>query len=77
MTKINNIRDMSDKELYSFINQVSNNNGRVCCKCGKIVYKDDRVTISKTIGVAPKKICCLCKGCYSDLLDYLGIADID
>lgn len=74
---LNKIRDMSDKELYSFINTVSNNNGRVCCKCGKIVYKNERVTISKTIDIAAKKICCLCKSCYSDLLDYLGIADND
>ena len=77
MINFNNIRNMSDKELYSFINQVSNNNGRVCCKCGKIVYKNDRVTISKTVDIAVKKICCLCKDCYSDLLDYLGIADIN
>lgn len=77
MTKISSIKEMSDKELYAFINQVSNNNGRVCCKCGKIVYKNERVTISKTVDVAAKKICCLCKDCYSDLLDYLGIADID
>ncbi len=76
MNKIDNIRNMSDKELYSFINQVSNNNGRVCCKCGKIVYKNERVTISKTVDTAAKKICCLCRDCYSDLLDYLGVCDV-
>lgn len=66
---------MTDKELYSFINQVSNNNGRVCCKCGKIVFKDERITLNSTKGIENKKICCLCKGCYSDLLDYLGVND--
>ena len=76
MTKLDNIRNMSAKELYSFINQVSNNNGRICCKCGKIVYRKERVTISKTVDTSAKKICCLCKDCYSDLLDYLGVADI-
>ena len=73
--KIDNIRKMSDKELYTFINSISNQNGRICCKCGTIVYKEKRVTLSRTIGVAPKKICCLCKDCYSELLDWLGIND--
>lgn len=74
--KINNIRKMNDKELYSFINNISNNNGRICCKCGKIVYKNDRVTLMRNIDVVSKKICCLCKDCYSDLLDYLEINDV-
>lgn len=75
MNSLKDIRNMSDKELYSFINKVSNNNGRVCSKCGKIVYKNERVTLSRTIDIAAKKICCLCKSCYVDLLDYLGVAD--
>lgn len=74
--KISDIKNMSDKDLYSFINNVSNNNGRVCCKCGKVVYKNERVTLMKNVDVASKKICCLCKDCYSDLLDYLGINDV-
>ena len=74
--KINNIRKMNDKELNSFINNFSNNNGRICCKCGKIVYKNDRVTLMRNIDVVSKKICCLCKDCYSDLLDYLEINDV-
>ena len=74
--KISDIRKMSDKELNSFINKVSNNNGRVCCKCGKIVYKNERVTLMKNVDVASKKICCLCKDCYGDLLEYLGINDV-
>ena len=74
--EINNIRKMNDKELYSFINNFSNNNGRICCKCGKIVYKNDRVTLMRNIDVVSKKICCLCKDCYSDLLDYLEINDV-
>lgn len=74
---LNNIRNMSDKELYTFINNISNQNGRICCKCGQIVYRDNRVTISRTIDVAPKKICCLCKDCYSDLLEWLGVNDCE
>ena len=75
--KLDNIRNMSDKELYTFINNISNQNGRICGKCGQIVYRDNRVTISRTIDVAPKKVCCLCKECYSDLLDWLGVNDCD
>ena len=75
--QLNNIREMNDRELYTFINNISNQNGRICCKCGKIVYKEQRVTLSRTIDVAPKKICCLCKECYSELLDYLGVNDCE
>ena len=75
--KIENIRQMSDKELYSYLNRISNQNGRICCKCGAIVFKNDRVTLMRNINVTSKKICCLCKDCYSDLLDYLGINDIE
>lgn len=75
--KLDNIRKMNDRELYTFINNISNQNGRICCKCGKIVYKEQRVTLSRTIDIAAKKICCLCKDCYSDLLDYLGVNDCE
>lgn len=74
---LDRIRNMNDKQLYTFINNISNNNGRVCCKCGKIIYKDNRITLSRNINVTNKKICCLCKNCYSDLLDYLGVNDIE
>lgn len=73
--KLQNIREMNDRELYTFINNISNNNGRICCKCGKIVYRENRITISRNVDVATKKICCLCKECYADLLDWLGVND--
>ena len=71
--ELQNIRKMNDRELYTFINNISNNNGRICCKCGKIVYRENRITISRNVDVATKKICCLCKECYADLLDWLGV----
>ena len=40
-------------------------------------YKDNRITLSRNIDVTNKKICCLCKNCYSDLLDWLGINDCE
>ena len=75
--KLNNIREMNDRELYTFINNISNQNGRICCKCGKIVFKEDRITLSRNVNVATKKICCLCKDCYSDLLDWLEVNDCE
>ena len=75
--KLQNIREMNDRELYTFINNISNNNGRICCKCGKIVYRENRITILRNVDVTTKKICCLCKECYADLLDWLGVNDCD
>ena len=75
--KLQNIREMNDRELYTFINNISNNNGRICCKCWKIVYRENRITISRNVDVTTKKICCLCKGCYADLLDWLGVNDCE
>ena len=75
--KLQNIREMNDRELYTFINNISNNNGGICCKCGKIVYRENRITISRNVDVATKKICCLCKECYADLLDWLGVNDCE
>ncbi len=75
--KLNNIREMNDKELYTFINNISNQNGRICCKCGKIIFKEDRITLSRNVDVTTKKICCLCKSCYSDLLDWLEVNDCE
>ena len=75
--RLDDIRKMSDKELNSFINKISKNNGRVCCKCGAIVYRNNRVTLMRNIDVTAKKICCLCKDCYSKLLDWLGVNDCE
>ena len=75
--KLQNIREMNDRELYTFINNISNSNGRICCKCGKIVYRENRITISRNVDVATIKICCLCKECYADLLDWLGVNDCE
>lgn len=73
--KLNDIREMNDKELNSFINKITNNNGRVCCKCGKIIFKKERITIMINRDIVSKKLCCICKDCYTDLLDYLEVND--
>lgn len=52
-----------------------------CVRCGSIVGYADRKTINVSVygrkGQKSKKLCSLCNDCYSDLLDYLGICDID
>ena len=53
-----------------------------CIRCGAIVGYADRKTISvgiydRHIGQKTKKLCTLCNECYSDLLDYLGVPDVD
>lgn len=75
--KLSDIRNLNDKDLNSLLNKISNNNGRVCCRYGDIIYKDNRITIMKNEGINTKKLCCICKSCYSDLLDYLGVNDIE
>ena len=76
------IRNMSDEELKSFMNELSQRNNIFCSKCGDVVHSKDRKVINvaiydKTIGQRARKLCSLCNNCYVDLLDYLGVSDID
>ena len=53
-----------------------------CVRCGDIVGYADRKIINvsiydRHIGQKTKKLCTLCNKCYVDLLDYLGIPDVD
>ena len=53
-----------------------------CVRCGAICGYADRKTISvgiydRHIGQRVKKLCTLCNNCYSDLLDYLGVPDVN
>lgn len=74
--KIANVKNMSDKEVYNLLNSLSNKNVRVCCRCGEILYKANRITIYRDASSVPKKLCSLCKDCYTELLEYLGVNDI-
>lgn len=75
------IRSMSDSELRSFMNELSQRNNIFCSKCGNIVNSKNRKTIN--IGINERgyqkvrKLCSLCNECYIDLLDFLGVSDID
>ena len=43
--KLNEIRKMSDKDLMRFLNNVSQRNAQVCCKCGNVTFKENRIAI--------------------------------
>lgn len=79
---LDSIRNMSDNELRSFMNQLSQRNNIFCSKCGNIINPRDRKNINigvydSHVGQKTKKLCSLCDGCYIDLLDYLSVSDID
>lgn len=57
------------------LNNVSQRKAQMYCKCLRITFKENRITLYTYKGCDNKKLCTLCKDCYSDLLDYLGIAD--
>lgn len=72
---LNVIRKMSDAELTRYLNNVSQRNAQVCCKCGKVTIKENRIGIFTYKGCENRKLCTLCSDCYTNLLDYLEIAD--
>lgn len=73
---IDYIRNMSDIELKRFLNTVSQKNNKLCCKCGSIPKRKDRITLY-VFKYENRKLCNLCKDCYIELLDYLGVCDVD
>lgn len=79
---LDEIRNMSDEQLRSFMNNLSQRNNIFCSKCGNVVNPRERKNINigiydRQIGQKVKKLCSLCNDCYVDLLDYLGINDIE
>lgn len=43
--ELNKIRKMNDKDLMRFLNNVSQRNAQVCCKCGSVTFKENRISI--------------------------------
>ena len=51
-------------------------NKKFCVRCGNFTL--DRITVSVAKNEnSPRKLCNMCKECYTDMLDYLGISDIE
>ncbi len=79
---LNEIRNMSDEQLRLFMNSLTQRNNIFCAKCGNIVSSFGRKNINvgiydKHSGQKVKKLCGLCNSCYSDLLDYLSVSDVN
>lgn len=75
--ELNKIRNMNDVELTSFLNNISQRNTQVCCKCSNVTFKENKIGIYTYKGCDNEKLCTLCYDCYVNLLDYLEIADND
>ena len=79
---LDKIRNMSDEELRCFMNNLSQRNNIFCSKCGNVINPRIRKNINigiydKHMGQKVKKLCSLCNECYVDLLDYLGVPDLE
>ncbi|MBR4178055.1 MAG: hypothetical protein IKR57_01745 [Bacilli bacterium] len=75
---IADLKKLQDKEFIDYICKMQRNKSTFCIKCGKVVDKDNRRTISVSRdNIKLKKLCTLCDDCYSDLIDFIGVADVD
>lgn len=74
--KFEDIKNMSKQEFEQFLFNVQSSNQKFCVRCGNFTL--DRITISVAKnGNSPRKLCNMCKDCYTDMLDYLGVSDIE
>lgn len=79
------LQNKSDEEKARILERLihtGNFRTPLCTRCGAIVGYADRRTINvgiydRHIGQRVKKLCTLCNGCYSDLLDYLAVPDVN
>ena len=82
--KLSEIRKMNDNELKAFLMRMQNGN-YFCSKCGQYVHPHEKVNIyinrygvgKYHCGTIQRKLCSLCNDCYTDMLDYLGVQDIN
>lgn len=72
---LDDIRKMSDKELNFFLAKVQREERRICAKCGEFIL--DKRTLSVRKEYTTRTLCVLCENCYADMLDFLGINDVN
>lgn len=75
MPNYNEIRNMSDKELNSFLAEIQRSDKRICQKCGEFILEKRTLSVRKEY--TTRTLCTLCENCYTDLLDFLAINDVD
>ena len=78
--QLSDIRKMNDGELKAFLMRMQNGNS-FCSKCGQYVEtyakKNIYININGDRGIRQRKLCSICNDCYSDMLDFLGVSDIN
>ena len=72
---LDKIRNMNDEELSKLLKQLSTRGTKNCAKCGKPVAFVVKIENQDTFQT--RKLCGLCKECYEDMLEHLGLYDID
>lgn len=72
---LSDIRKMSDKELNSFLIKAQSENRRICSRCHEFILEKRTISVRKDY--TTRTLCILCENCYTDLLDYLAINDVD
>lgn len=70
------IKNMNKREFEQFIFGIQKSKQNFCIRCGNFTMDRIRISVSKDSS-NPKKLCNVCKDCYSDILDYLAISDVD
>ena len=73
--ELDKIRKMNDDELKAYLQHLSNRKLNMCLKCGK-VSAEFTINVQNRKKLQQKKLCNLCKECYTDLIDYLGTEDV-
>lgn len=72
------LKKLEDREFIEYISRMQRTKSTFCLKCGNVVTRDNRRTISVSKdNIKVKKLCTLCESCYSDMIDYLSIADVE
>jgi len=72
---LNDIRKMNDKELNAFLVNIQKDDRKICARCGEFIFEKRTLSVRKDY--VTRTLCTLCENCYTDMLDYLGINDVN
>lgn len=73
---ISELKKMEDKEFISYITKIQRSKTPFCIRCGELAIQKRTLSVTKD-NIKVKKLCTLCENCYSDLLDFLAIPDVE
>ena len=72
---LKDIRKMNNKELNAFLVKIQKDDKRICCRCGEFILERRNLSVRKE--QITRTLCVLCEDCYINLLEYLGIDDVN